>query len=349
MTSRDARGDQRPVVDPAVTPGGSVRTTGRKRVVRQGQRLRRGWSAASRTSELLLPLIGFWAILAVTTPVFLTAINITNLLLEASVVGILAVGTTAVLLTEEIDLSIGAVEGVGAVLTGVVIVSYHLPWPVGVAVAIAAGLLIGWVNGWFTTRLRVPSFIVTLSMLGICTGISLQMTDGQSVYGYPIDFQAIGIGAIGGFRYPVFIAAGFATLMHLVLSRTRLGMEFYSVGGNRKAAGLVGINVNRVKTIAFVIGGGAAALAGVVQAARLNSANGTFGSGDLLDAIAAVVIGGTSLTGGVGSVIGTVLGVLLVATIHNGLNLWNVSPFLQQVVVGLIILLMGVATTRRNG
>ncbi|MHB8590236.1 MAG: ABC transporter permease [Candidatus Dormibacteraceae bacterium] len=311
--------------------------------------VRFGWTAMSRTSGLLLPLVAFWAVLSLTTPVFLTAINITNLLLEASVVGILAVGTTAVLITEEIDLSIGAVEGIGAVVTGIVIVSYHVAWPIGVGAAIAAGVVVGWINGWFTTKLGVPSFIVTLSTLGICTGIALQVTDGQSIYGYPPEFQQIGIGVFAGLAYPVFIAAALVLLLHVILTKTKLGLEFYSVGGNRRAAKLVGIDVDRVKTVAFIIGGAASALAGVVQAARLNSANGTFGSGDLLDAIAAVVIGGTSLTGGVGSVIGTALGVLLVATIHNGLNLWNVSPFLQQVVVGLIILVMGVATTRRNG
>ena len=147
---------------------------------------------------------------------------------------------------------------------------------------------------------------------------------------------------------PVFLAVGLVVVLHYILTRTRLGLEFYSVGGNRRAASLVGINVNRIKVLAFCISGAAAALAGVVQAARLDSANGTFGSGDLLDAIAAVVIGGTRLTGGVGSVIGTALGVLLVATIRNGMNLWNVSPFLQQIVVGTIILIMGIATSRRE-
>jgi len=290
----------------------------------------------------------FWLLLAVTTPVFFTVENVTNLLLEAAVVGILAIGTTTLLITEEIDLSIGAVEGLSAVAAGIVIVNHQVWWPLGIVAAIGTGVIVGCVNGVVTTRLGVPSFIVTLATLGVCTGLALQFTNGQSIYGFPNDFQQIGVAGLAGIRLPVFIAIALLVVIHFVLTRTRLGLRFYSVGGNRKAAALVGINVPRVKTLAFALSGGAAALAGVVQAARLDSANGTFGSGDLLDAIAAVVIGGTSLTGGVGSVVGTGLGVVLVATIHNGLNLWNVSPFWQQVVVGLIILIMGIATSRRN-
>jgi ribose transport system permease protein len=258
------------------------------------------------------------------------------------------VGTTVVIITEEIDLSIGAVEGLSAVVTGILIVENGVPWPIGIVLAIGVGILVGVLNGWVTTSLGVPSFIVTLATLGIVTGVALQATGGQSIFGFPDDFRIIGIAGVGGIRLPVFLTIGLVAVLHFILTRTRLGLAFYSVGGNRKAASLVGINVNRIKVLAFCISGGAAALAGVVQAARLDSANGTFGSGDLLDAIAAVVIGGTRLTGGVGSVLGTALGVLLVATIRNGMNLWNVSPFLQQIVVGGIILIMGIATSRRE-
>jgi ribose transport system permease protein len=300
------------------------------------------------TSGLLLPLALFWLLLTITTPVFLTQVNLTNLLLQASIVGLLSVGTTIVIITEEIDLSIGAVEGLSAVVAGMLIVSNGVPWPLAIVLCLGVGIFVGVVNGWITTSLGVPSFIVTLATLSIVTGIALQATGGQSIFGFPDDFRLIGIADLGGIRLPVFLAIGLVVVLHFILTRTRLGLEFYSVGGNRRAASLVGINVNRIKVLAFCISGGAAALAGVVQAARLDSANGTFGSGDLLDAIAAVVIGGTRLTGGVGSVLGTALGVLLVATIRNGMNLWNVSPFLQQIVVGAIILIMGIATSRRE-
>ena len=304
--------------------------------------------AIPATSGLLIPLGIFWLLLTLTTPVFLTQVNLTNLLLQASIVGLLSVGTTLVIITEEIDLSIGAVEGLAAVVIGILVVSNGVPWPLAVPLAIALGIATGWFNGWITTTLRVPSFIVTLATLGMFTGVALYATGGQSIFGFPDSFRQIGIAAIAGIRLPVFLTLGLVLILHFILTRTKLGLSFYSVGGNRKAASLVGINVNRIKILAFCISGAAAALAGVVQAARLNSANGTFGSSDLLDAIAAVVIGGTRLTGGVGSILGTALGVLLVATIRNGMNLWNVSPFLQQIVVGAIILVMGIATSRRE-
>jgi ribose transport system permease protein len=301
-----------------------------------------------RTGGLLLPLAAFWLVLTLTSPFFLTTTNLNNLLLAASVLGILAIGTTVVIITEEIDLSIGAVEGLATVAAGLVIVTFHGPTIVGIGVAFAVGILVGVVNGWVTTRLNVPSFIVTLSTLGICTGLALQATNGQSIYGFPDDFLQIGVGTIAGIHMPVLIVLGLLIAIHFTLTYTPLGVRVYSVGGNKRAASLVGINVVRVKMFAFCLSAGAAALAGVVQAARLNSANGNFGSSYLLDAIAAVVIGGTSLTGGVGSVVGTALGVLVVATIHNGLTLWNVSPFMQTVVVGTIILAMGIATRRRT-
>lgn len=321
---------------------------GRSRPALLLTRVRRQVAAVPGTSGLLVPLAIFWLLLTVTTPVFLTPVNLTNLLLQASIVGLLSVGTTVVIITEEIDLSIGAVEGLAAVVAGILIVSNGVPWPLGALLAITVGVLVGCLNGWVTTSLGVPSFIVTLATLSVVTGVALQATGGQSIFGFPDGFRVIGVADIGGIRLPVFLTAGLVVVLHFILTRTALGLAFYSVGGNRKAASLVGINVNRVKVLAFCISGAAAGLAGVVQAARLDSANGTFGSGDLLDAIAAVVIGGTRLTGGVGSVLGTALGVLLVATIRNGMNLWNVSPFLQQIVVGGIILIMGIATSRRE-
>jgi ribose/xylose/arabinose/galactoside ABC-type transport system permease subunit len=320
----------------------------RSRALSRWTATRRRLASIPGSSGLILPLVVFWALLTVSTSVFLTQANLTNLLLQASIVGLLSVGTTVVIITEEIDLSIGAVEGLAAVVAGMLIVSTGIAWPIGVVLTLGLGICCGLLNGWMTTSLRVPSFIVTLATLGIITGAGLYATNGQSIFGFPDSFRQIGIAAIGGIRLPVFLTLGLALVLHFVLTRTRLGLAFYSVGGNRKAASLVGINVGRVKIVAFCVSGGAAALAGIVQAARLDSANGSFGSNDLLDAIAAVVIGGTRLTGGVGSIFGTVLGVLLVATIRNGMNLWNVSPFLQQIVVGGIILVMGIATSRRE-
>jgi ribose transport system permease protein len=315
---------------PANEAGLSRSTTGRRLLLR----LRH----SGRSTGVLAPLVLLWVAMTFASPYFLTQENILNILLQASIVGILAFGSTVVLITEEIDLSIGAVEGLAAVVAGVLMVDYGQSWPVAIAAAIAVGVLVGAVNGFVTTVVGVPSFIVTLAMLGIASGIALRLTDGQSVYGFPHAYQEIGQGKILGIPVPVIVAFVILIAMHLMLRHTRVGLNFFAVGGNRRAAALAGIRPGGVKSLALVISGAAAGVAGVLVSARLNAANGTFGSNDLLDAIAAVVIGGTALTGGVGSVVGTCFGVLLITTIRNGLTLLNVSPFWQTAAVGLMIL-----------
>lgn len=291
-----------------------------------------------RSGGVLLPLAALWVYLSVASPVFLTGANIQNLLLQASIVGILALGTTLVIITEEIDLSIGAVEGFAAVIAAIVAVNLGLAWPLAVVLAIGAGFLIGLLNGLVTTLAGVPSFIATLGMLGIAQGAALVLTDGQSISGFPSGFQFLGQGYILGVRAPIVVAIVVLVALHFLLRYSRVGLNLYSVGGNRKAAELVGISATRTKTLALAISGACAGIAGVLAAARLNSANGTFGQDHLLDAIAAVVIGGAALTGGVGSVIGTAFGVLMIVTIRNGLNLLGVSPFWQTTAVGAMIL-----------
>ena len=272
--------------------------------------------------------------------------NIVNILLQASIIGVLAVGTTVVLITEEIDLSIGAVEGFTAIIVGITVVDGGAPWPIGVLAAFGCGLAVGAVNGFFTTVIGVPSFIATLAMLGIASGLAFKITEGRTLRGFPSAYQQIGQGKVAGIPGPVIVAFGVALVMYLMLRYTRAGMNFYAVGGNREAAALAGIRPRVVKTLALIISGGCAGIAGILVSARLDAANASFGANDLLNAIAAVVIGGTALTGGVGSMIGTVLGVLLIVTIQNGLTLVGVSPFWQTTAVGAIIL--GAATLDRT-
>ncbi len=294
---------------------------------------------SARSAGVLIPLVALWIFLTLSSPVFLTRINITNLLLQASTVGVLAFGSTAVLITEEIDLSIGAVEGLAAVVAAIVMVQLKMPWPLGIGAALGAGIAVGLVNGIITTVVRVPSFIATPATLGIASGIALNLTQGQSVYGFPAQYLWIGQGVVLGVGVPVLTSLVVLSIVYFVLRQTKLGLNFYAVGGNRKAAVLAGIRPSVVKTIALIISGCTAGLAGILASARLDAANGTFGQNDLLDAIAAVVIGGTALTGGVGSVIGTLFGVLMIATIRNGLDLLGVSPFWQTAAVGAMILL----------
>jgi ribose transport system permease protein len=288
------------------------------------------------------PLVVLWVVLALTVPQFLTTVNIQNLALESSVIGILALGSTVVILVEEIDLSIGAVEGFGSVIAAIIIINHDIAWPLGVVLTILAGAGVGLVNGLVTTSIRLPSFIVTLGMMGVVNGLALEVTQGQSIYGFPSAFQFLGSGVVAGAAVPVWVALALLIVLYFVLKFTRLGWHIYATGGNRVAADLVGISTRRVKVFALALSGGCAGLAGVLTAGRLNSGSAVFGESDLLTAIAAVIIGGTALAGGSGSVLGTAGGVVLIATVQNGLNLLNVSPFWQTFVIGVII--VGAAT-----
>jgi ribose transport system permease protein len=279
--------------------------------------------------------------------VFLTTINILNLIVQASVVGMLAIGNTIVIITEEIDLSIGAVEGLGAVIAAVIAIRAEQPWELAIVAAVAVGALVGLANGILTTVVQIPSFIATLGMLGVVSGISLKATGGESIYGFPSNYQWLGQGRLLGIPASILFPALLLIVLQFILMYTRLGTYFYAVGGNKRAAVFVGINVRRVKVLAMVISGAAAGFAGVLVSSRLNATNPSLGTLDLLDAIAAIVIGGVALTGGIGSVTGTAVGVLLIVTIRNGLTLLNVSPFWKTRIVGAVII--GAAAIDRLG
>jgi ribose/xylose/arabinose/galactoside ABC-type transport system permease subunit len=288
-------------------------------------------------SNVAVPLVLLWIVLSLWIPAFLTSVNIGNLLLASSILGLLAFGETVVMITGEIDLSIGAIEGMASVIAAIVIINHGVAWPLGIAITVGIGVGIGIVNGLVTTIFGIPSFIVTLGVMGVVNGLALQITAGQSIYDFPLNFQFLGTGTLFGVRMPVYIAAGVLIVLFLLLKFTPFGWHVYATGGNRTAAQLVGIPTGRVRVAAFAISGACAGLAGVLISARLNAGSAIFGQNDLLDAIAAVVIGGTSLFGGYGSVIGTALGIILITTVRNALNLLNVSPFWQTVAVGLII------------
>lgn len=288
---------------------------------------------------VLVPLILLWIALALSTNTFLTLFNLNNIAIQVAVIGALALGTTPAIICREIDLSIGAIEGLCAVIAGICAIQLSLPWGVAIMISLATGALVGILNGAIVVYLGVPSFVTTLAMLGIISGISLTLTGGQSLYGFPDNYQWLGQGKLLGIGVPVFIGTVILIAAQFMMRSTILGLAFYSVGGNDRAAALVGVPVRRTKIIAFMLSGLGAAIAGVLVSARLNSANPTYGTLDLLDAIAAVVIGGVALSGGVGTAVGTATGVLLIVTIRNGLNLLGVNPFIQQTAIGGMILI----------
>jgi ribose/xylose/arabinose/galactoside ABC-type transport system permease subunit len=291
------------------------------------------------TLSTLIPLVLLWIALTIASPHFLTFDNAGNVLLNAAPLALIAGGMTLTLIAAEIDLSVGSVVALVGSLAALLSVNFGAPWPIVLLGAIAAGAFVGVINGWFTTRLGMPSFVATLAMLGIARGVALLITQGKPIYGLPDTIAWLGQGELWIVPVPVVLAALILAALHFALSRTRFGLNVYAVGGNPEAARLSGVDVPGVKMAVLVLSAVLASVGGLILAARLNAGSGTVGADLLLDAIAAVVIGGTSLLGGVGRVTGTVLGVLLIASIRNGLVLLNVSAFWQQVAIGALILL----------
>ena len=290
-----------------------------------------------RKFGLVIALAGICLVLAAVTPSFLTVPNLINVLRQISINGILAVGVTFVLLTGGVDLSLGSLVA----LTGVVAAGFAHPevYPVVVPVlmGVLAGTACGMVNGVIVTRGRVAPFIVTLGMMAAARGLALVISRGMPVSNLSEPFKQLATATVGIIPVPVVILGVVAGGSALFLGNLRLGRYIYAVGGNENAARASGINVGAVKLFAYTVCGAMAGLAGVVQASRITTGQPNTGVGYELDAIAAVVIGGTSLSGGVGGVGGTILGALLMGVINNGLDLLNVSSYYQQVVKGLII------------
>lgn len=270
------------------------------------------------------------------TPLFLQSANMLNILLTAAVVALVAAGQTYVIILAEIDLSVGAVLGFSAIITASVM-SDHGP-VAGLAAGLLVGAVAGAINGLLVTKTRMPSFIATLATMSIFAGLTLQFSQGNPIKVTSGAFLALGQGNLLGIPTPIWIMLGATVLFGFILARTRYGRELYATGDNEDAARLAGINTTRVKIMAFMISGVLAAVAGFILTARLGTAQPTAGSGLELSAIAAVIIGGTSLAGGRGALLGTVVGAVLLSMIDNGLNLLNVSPFLQGVVKGAVIL-----------
>ncbi len=286
---------------------------------------------------LVAALVLIFVALSIVKPNFLTVANLINLVRQISINGILAVGVTYVLLTGGVDLSLGSLVA----LTGVIAASFAHPQQgpviVPVLLAVLAGACCGLANGLVITKGRVAPFIVTLGMMTAARGLALVISGGKPVSNLSREFTTMGSGDVLGIPIPILMFLTVAILSHAFLKHIRMGRYIYAVGGNENAARASGINVRAVKTFAYTICAALAGLAGVVLAARITTGQPNAGVGYELDAIAAVVIGGTSLNGGVGGIGGTILGALLMGVINNGLDLLNVSSYYQQIVKGVII------------
>jgi ribose/xylose/arabinose/galactoside ABC-type transport system permease subunit len=279
-----------------------------------------------------------WALLTALSPYFLTVSNLTNILVQASTLALIGAGLTIVLIAGEIDLSFASMQAFVGSIAAVLIIEHDVFWPIGLVLAIVAGVAAGATSGIVTVLARLPTFITTLAMLGIVQGIGLLLTDGQPVAGFPREYGVFGNGRIGPVPIPIIIVLIAYVILHLMLNRTKFGLEIYAVGGSKTAAVLVGISWRKIVVGVLMLSGLLSAISGIIITSRLGAGSGTYGSEALLPAVAGVIIGGTSLTGGVGSLIGTFGGILITVTINNGLVLLNVSQFWQQIVVGVIIL-----------
>lgn len=297
---------------------------------------------------ILIAFLVICILLSFATPYFFTSQNILIVLRQVSINGILAIGVTFVIITGGIDLSLGSVLA----LTGVVAAGFAHPdtYPlmVPIGLALMTGLIIGAANGFIITLGKVAPFIVTLGMMTIARGMALVWSGGRPVTNLSPAFNYIGGGDFLFIPVPILLFLLVIILSGVTLKYTRIGRYIYAVGGNEEAARASGIRVNRVKLFAYILCGLLAGLAGVVLAARINTGQPNAGIAYELDAIAAVVIGGTSLMGGRGSIMGTVIGVLIIGVINNGLDLLNVSSYYQQIVKGVIII-GAVLLDRRGG
>lgn len=303
---------------------------------------------SAKRSQPLFALLVMVVALSFMTDRFLTADNGWNICRQISVNLCLSIGMTLVVVSGGIDLSVGAILAVaGAVAAkllkfGITLTALgtHVEFTVcgALLAALATGAILGLGNGLAITRLALPPFVATLAMMSVARGLSLLYTGGFPVTGLDASFDFIGTGAWLGVPAPVWIVAVLALAAVVVCRRTPFGRHLYAVGGSERAARLTGLNVNGIKVAVYLACGALSGLAGVMVTARLDSAQPDAGIGYELDSIAAVVIGGTSLSGGEGSIAGTVVGCLIIGVLNNGLTLLNVSPFWQQIVKGLVII-----------
>lgn len=284
----------------------------------------------------LLGLLALCALVSILSPVFLTTSNLLNVLVQAAVVSVLAAGVNFAILTGGIDLSVGSLLG----LVGVLIAAVYKATG-SVFLALATGLVLGFglglFNGAMVSAGRIPSFIATLGTMSIARGLAFVFTQGRPISTFPASFRALGAGEIGGIPIPIIVVLVVYLVAHYVLTQTPFGRAIYAIGSNEDAARLSGVNVGWYKTAAFGVSGLLAGLAAIMFTGRINSAHPLAGDGYELDAIAAVVIGGTSLSGGEGRVLGTLVGALIMGVIRNGLNLLMVDSYWQQVVIGAVI------------
>ncbi|HEX4203512.1 MAG TPA: ABC transporter permease [Ktedonobacteraceae bacterium] len=296
-----------------------------------------------RLTDIVAQLAAFGALvivfifLAFASPVFLTPNNLFNIVSQTTVNAIVAIGATFVIITAGIDLSVGSVSALAGVLGVMMMAHWGVSWPVAVLGGVVVGGLAGLVNGLLITVTGLNPFITTLGMMSVARGLVYVVTGSVAVYGGPDDFRLLGEGTIYGVPIPLIVLVVVAVVAYFVLTRTRLGRYTYAIGSNGEAARLSGIPIKKYLTIIYVLAGLLAGFGGMIASSRVASGQPNAGTGLELDVIAAAVIGGSSLFGGQGTVLGTLIGAFLIALIHNGSVLLNIDSNTQSIIIGGVI------------
>ncbi len=294
--------------------------------------------ARSRELAPVWTLLALMLFFSVTSDSFLSLENFNNILNQIAVLSILGTGITFVLLTAQIDLSIATMATLGGVVAAFFTATIPLPQPIPIFIALAVVVILGIINGYATAYLGIPSFMVTLAMSLIASGLSLYLTRGRIIFDIPPIAMTLGSGRIGPIKWLIIVAGITLLIGHLVLRYTRFGRYVYMTGANARAAELAGVNTKHIITAVMAISGFTAGLAGIVSLGRLGSAQPTGLDSLLIDAIGAVVLGGTSLFGGVGGIPQTIIGLLILGVLRNGLDQISVNIYLKVFVTGVILL-----------
>ncbi|WP_408011235.1 ABC transporter permease [Pseudalkalibacillus sp. A8] len=293
---------------------------------------------------LTILLIGLIIFFSTQSPYFLTKLNLFNILIQVTTIGLIAIPMTFIIISGAMDLSVGSILGLSAVALGVLFQSGVNIW-LSVLVAIIVGALAGSLNGLLIARYKMQAIVVTIGTLVMFRGLVYIITEGKPISGYPDAFYFLGQGTLFGLPFNVIVMVLLFGLAYFIIRKTRIGRYTYALGNNEEAVRYSGINVTKIRFLTFLMSGVFAAIAGIFYVSRYASAQANAGEGIELDVITAVLIGGTHIFGGKGSLVGTFLGVLIIGTLRNGLNLMGVSVLFQTVILGVLIL---IAVSRQN-
>lgn len=292
-----------------------------------------------REAGVVLPLIVLVVIFSFTTDIFLTGNNLINITRQISIKALLAIAMTFVIITGGIDLSVGSVISFAGIITASMMKDYNLPVAAAILAGVGIGGVTGLANGVLIAYMNMPAFITTMGTMTILRGLGYIYTQGYPIYDLPNSFKFIGQGYIGIIPTPVVILIAVTAVAWIILSRTVFGRHIYAIGGNSEAAAMAGIKVKRTQLCIYVISGLISGIAAVVQAARVGSGLPTIGSGFEMDAIASVVIGGAAMSGGSGTILGTLLGAVILGVLDNGLSLMDVDSYVMTVISGIVVIL----------